>query len=435
MPAASSLRRVFANAGKLLGGKIAAGVISVFYLGLVTRGLGPANYGVLVLITFYVLLVGSFVVLQGWHTLVRYGSARLAAKDSAGFQRLFAFTARVELISGLAAMIVAAGLAHWAGRWFGWPVEFDGIAALYSLAIFTSMHSTPSAVLNLFGRFDLLSVQQVTTPLVRLAGASIAWWMDAGLRGFLIAWLLGSVADGLADWWLARRELKRRGLLEGVWRWPSGIGSEHPGIWRFLLTNNIELSVSDAANRITPLAVGAVLNPAAVGLYHLALRFGTVLAHPIHALSRTVYPELAVLAARDDQQALRGLVLRTGGIAMTGGILILLIFAAFGEPLLRMLAGPGFEGGYHVLLLIALARTFELLGFPFNSALVALGRPNVTLWINFAALLVLLPLLYLLLRQFDVIGAGLHAITYAVTTVGAMAWALLRPRRPPAHDV
>ncbi len=55
----SPLRRVYVNAGKLLSGKIAAGLISVIYLAQVTRALGPADYGVLVLITFYTVLLGS----------------------------------------------------------------------------------------------------------------------------------------------------------------------------------------------------------------------------------------------------------------------------------------------------------------------------------------------------------------------------------------
>lgn len=422
----SALRRIYGNAGKLLGGRVAAGMISLFYLGLVTRGLGPANYGVLVLISFYVLLAGSFLVLQGWHTLVRYGGARLAAGDHDGFQRLVAFTARVELSSGVLAMAITAGLSAGAGRWFGWPDQYAGLAALYALAITANMHNTPSGVLNLFGRFDLLAAQQIANPLVRLAGACIAWWSEAGLPGFLIAWLLGSVAEGLVDWWLALRLLKQRGLLAGIWHWPAGITHEHPGIWRFLLTNNFDLSLSDAVNRITPLAVGAVLNPAAVGIYHLALRIGMVLQHPIQALSRTTFPELSALAARGDEHGLRHLVCRTGGIAMACGLAALLIFAVCGDWLLSAIGGPGFAGAYGVLLLIALARTVHLFGFPFSSGLVALGRPKVTLAINLAALLLLLPVLQALLTQFGVIGAGLYAIAYALATVGAMVWMLLR---------
>lgn len=429
-PDRTALGRIFANAGTLLSGRVAAGVISLFYLGLVTRGLGPANYGVLVLISFYALLAGSFLVLQGWHTLVRYGGARLAAGDHAGFQRLVAFTARVELFSGLLAMLITASLSTWAGRWFGWPDHYAGLAALYALAIVANMHNTASAVLNLFGRFDLLAVQQIANPLVRLLGACIAWWSEAGLSGFLIAWMLGSIAEGVVDWWLALRELRARGLLAGIWRWPDGITREHPGIWPFLLTNNVDISLTDAVNRITPLAVGAVLSPAAVGIYHLAMRIGMVLQHPIQALSRATFPELSALAARGDERRLRHLVARTGGIAAACGLAALLIFAAAGDGLLRLIGGPGFEGAYGVLLLIALARTIHLFGFSFSSGLVALGRPKVNLAINFAALLLLFPVLNLLLERFGVIGAGLHAIAYAVLTVGAMVWALLRSRGP-----
>jgi O-antigen/teichoic acid export membrane protein len=300
---------------------------------------------------------------------------------------------------------------------------------MYSLAIFANMHNTASGVLNLYGRFDLLSTQQVAGPIVRLIGASIAWWSHGGLKAYLIAWLLGSITEGLIDWFMVIGEMRRRGVLTGAMRWPAGITKEHPGIWKFLLANNVDLSLTDAVNRITPLAVGAVLNPAAVGLYHLALRIGMVLQQPIIALGRTVYPELAALAARGERQVLQRLVLRTGLIAMGGGLLAMLIFVVFGDNILLAIGGPGFEGAYRILLLIAFARTIHLFGFPFSSALVALGKPYVTLRISLAGVVLLTPVLYLLLLRFDVIGAGLHAIAYAVTTVGAMAWALMRKRR------
>ncbi len=431
IPAATgggALARVYRNAGKLLGGKAAAGLIGLVYLSLAARTLGPTDFGLLVSINFYVLLVGNFCVLQGWHTLVRYGSGDLIERHPEDFIALWRHVAGIEIASGLVAMLIALALCAPVAQHLGWPEHLMPLALLYALAIISNTQTTAAGVLNLFGRFDLLSLQQASGPIVRLIGAALAWALDAGLPGFLLAWLAGSILEGLVQWALGLRELHRRGLL----RRPAtatptrAVRERHPGILRFLLTNNLDIGLTDASGRITPLAVGALLDPAAVGFYHLALRIGMVLQQPMLVIGRTVYPELAAIAARGEFARLRRLVLRTGCTAMAGGVLVLALFTAVGPWLLRTIGGAGFEAAYPLLLLIALARTVHLFGFPFGSALVALGRPNTTLSINLIASLGLLPALYWLLQARQLEGAGLHALAYAAATVGALVYALLR---------
>ncbi|MDP3295538.1 MAG: lipopolysaccharide biosynthesis protein [Nevskia sp.] len=423
-----ALARVYRNAGKLLGGKAVAGLIGLVYLSLGARTLGPTEFGLLVSINFYALLVGNFCVLQGWHTVVRYGSGDLIAEHPDDFIALWRYVARIEIISGGVAIAIALALCEPVAHYLGWPDSVLPLALLYSLAIISNTQTTAAGVLNLFGRFDLLSLQQVSGPVARLIGAGLAWSLDAGLSGFLLAWLAGSIVEGLVQWALGLRELHRRGLLSYRAAAPVSlkVRERHPGILRFLLTNNLDLGLNDAAGRITPLAVGALLNPAAVGLYHVALRIGMVLQQPMLVIGRTVYPELAVIAARGEFARLRRLVLRTGFSAMAGGVAVLALFVAISPWLLRSIGGEGFDAAYPLLLLIGLARTLHLLGFPFGAALVALGRPNTTLKINLVASLGLLPVLALLLQHYQLAGAGLHALAYAVATVGALVFALLR---------
>lgn len=425
-PNATALARVFGNAGKLLGGKAVAGLIGLVYLSLAARTLGPRDLGVLVLISFYTLLAGNFLVAQGWHTLLRFAPD---CPDDAAFRRLFHFLGAIEVGSGLLAMTLAALAAAPLAPLLGWPPEAAGLAALYALAIISNMQTTPAAVLNHFGRFDLLTAQQLSGPLVRLVGAVLAWALDGGLNGFVIAWLLGSIIEGLVQWLLALYELRRRRIHVGSWSWPRNMQLSHPGIVRFLVTNNLDIGLSDATGRITPLAVGALLGPAAAGLYHLALRLGMVLAQPVLVLGRTVYPELSALAARGAHDAALKLAQRTGLIAVAFGVVVCVVFLLAGKPLLTLVGGPGFEGAYVVLLLIVVARTVHLFGFPFGSALVAFGRPQSMLWINFLATVLLLPLLVLAVRQIGLAGAGLHALAYALTTVGGVLLVLHRSAR------
>ena len=395
--------------------------------------LGASGFGVIVLINFYVLLIGNFCVLQGWQTLVRFGSQSLSTEAPAEFQRLVRHVSLIEFASGLASMLLAAGLSRWAGHVFGWPDELWGYAALYSLAIITNMQSTAGGILSLFGRFDLLSLQQTSGPLVRMIGAGLAWLLDAGLPGFLLAWMFGSIAEGFVQWALALGELRRRGLLTGLWRrQPGAIADRHPELLRFLIANNLDVGLTDAGNRVTPLAVGAVLDPAAVGLYHLTLRIGMVLQQPVLLIGRTIYPELTQLAADEQWRRLGRLVLRTGLSALAGGLVVTLILALIGAPLLRLVGGGDFGEAKGLLLMIALARTIYLLGVPFASGLVAIGRPQVTLSINFVITLGGLPILYAMLKSLALAGAGLHAIAFSVAIVAALMLAVLRLMPRPA---
>lgn len=410
-----ALGRTFANAGKLLGGKAAAGLIGLVYLSLAARTLGPTDFGLLVSVNFYALLVGNFCVLQGWHTLVRHGSGDLASRDPDAFVALCSWVAKIEIASGVAAMLLCAALSGVVGSRLGWPPQIAPLAALYALAIVSNTQTTPAAVLNLFGRFDLLSMQQASGPMLRLLGAGLAWLLDAGLSGFLLAWLAGSIGEGLLQWWLGLRELHRRGLLRPPTDEASAaIITRHPGIVRFLLTNNLDIGLNDAANRVTPLLVGALLTPAAVGLYHLATRLGAVLQQPMMVLGRTVYPELATLAASGALGPLQHLIWRTGAITLTAGIVVLGGFALIGPWLLTAIGGSGFDAAYALLLWLAAGRSLQLLGFPFGSALIALGHPGLSLRINLIVSLLMLPILLGLLEHQGLLGAGLHAALQAL---------------------
>ena len=83
-PGYSPITRIFANVARLVGGKAAAGVISLGYLALAARTLGAEGYGVLVLVNAYALLIGSIVAFSGFHGVVRYGALAIERGDRAG---------------------------------------------------------------------------------------------------------------------------------------------------------------------------------------------------------------------------------------------------------------------------------------------------------------------------------------------------------------
>jgi len=283
------------------------------------------------------------------------------------------------------------------------------------------MQSMPAGILFVFGHFKLLSVQQTVGPTVRLIFATLAYVLDAGLTGFLLAWLAGSIAEAAIQWFFGLRELSRRGLLKGLLRWPTGITREHDGIWRFVLTTKLDTSLEELSSRATPLAVGWILGPAAAGLYHVAMKIGMVLSQPMVLVGQSLYPELSRLVAARQFQNLNRVVVRTGLVAVMLGLFILLILSIFGEQILVLYGGTAFAAAYSVLLLIALAATIQLSGFPMGLALVASGKPGSVLKIKLVTSVLLFPVLLILLKYVGLNGAGVYATAFALAMVTLLA--------------
>jgi O-antigen/teichoic acid export membrane protein len=421
--------RVYANLGKLLGGKAAAGVISLGYITLAARTLGPADYGVLVLVHAYALTVGGIIEFPGWHAVVRYGAH--AQNDRARLGRIVMFAGALELAAAALAILVCAATAPFLGARLGWSPQALQLAVPYSLAVLATMRATPAGYLQLIGRFDLLGAHSAIGPMVRLVGAVIAVLIHADLKGFMIVWLIAAIAEGGSMWLLGLYGAKGR-LSRGDLR--GGLGAaqrENPGLMRFMLGANADVTLTELAGRVTPLAIGWLLGPAAAGLYAIAQRATVVLAQPAITLGQAAYAELARLAAsgadgRTIRHALGRAILVAACAAVPVGVLIIV----FNRQLAVLIGGQAFAGAGAVMVWLAVARAIQLAAPPISAALTALGRPGLSVRANIAGSLGLLVVLPPLCAWMGLVGAGVQALIQALVVVGLLTIFLLRETRP-----
>jgi len=419
--ASSVVRRIYGNLGRLLGGKAAGGIISLVYLAIAARSLGRVDYGVLVLVHTYVTTVAGVIEFPGWHAVVRFGAQAQTENDRPRLARLIAYAGLVEIGCGLLAIAAAAVLAPIVGPKLGWPPAAMALAVPYSLAVLSTVRATPAGYLQLTGRFDLLGLHNLVAPTVRLAGAVVAAVTHGGLRGFLIAWLVAALAEWISMWALgayaARGALSRRHLAGGL----RGVRRENAGLWRFMWSANIDVTLAELSGRVVPLVVGYVLGPGAAGLFAVAQRATSVLAQPAQILGQATFAELAHLVAGGDQgPGLRAVLRRAVTAALLAAAPVCLVIALFGQRLAVLIAGESFAAAGGVMLWLALGRAILLAGPPMSAALTALGRPGLSVRANLLSSLSVLLALPLLLAWQGLIGAGLQAVLQAVLAVGLL---------------
>jgi len=415
-----------------MGGKAGAALISLLYLVIATRVLGPHDYGILILVHAYVTAVCGIVEFPAWQAIVRYGAE--AEEEGGGHRlaRLLRFGSVVELAGGAVAIVISMLLAPVVGPRLGWPPETVWFAIPYSLAVLGSVRSAPAGYLRLIGRFDLIGLHNMVQPLVRLAGASLALVMGWGLKGFLIIWLVAAIAE-FASLWAMGIYHARRNLGDALLHPERGsVRDDNPGIWRFLIASNADITLSELAGRIIPLLIGWVLGPAMAGVFAVAQRATVVIAQPAQMLGETAYSEFARMVAGGHGGApLRTALLRVIGVALLVAAPVVLLAGLFPTFVVTLIAGPAYASAGVVMVWLLAGRMIALIGPPCSSALSAMGRPGLSMGANLFAGLIFLPALPWLLHQWGLVGAGVQAVGQAIVAsclLGGLVW-----RRSLAH--
>lgn len=396
------MRSLLKNSSYLGASRVVAAIAAVATLAFTGRGLGVTLFGLLILIHSYAQAASSLSKFQSWQVIVRYGGQGLAAGRPEDFKVATGFAVGLDIVSGIFGMLVAIAILPLVGSWFGIPNEYIVAAMLYCTVIPTMQAMTPGGVLRTLDRFDLLSWQGVTYPIARMILAGIAFAMDAPFVAYLAIWYVTDLGGDLFLWWLTRRELKRRDMVDAL----RPTLRPHPlkGAWRFAVQVNLTSSLTAAWGPIARLLVGGILGPAAAGFYNIASTLADAAQKPTDLLSRAFYPEVMrmdVKTKRPWKLMLRGAALA----AMFGSVAVLLVVLA-GEPLIRLTFGAQFEPAYPVLVVLVFAPLLAMISFPLPPMLYALHRDQEPLTARIIGTIIYFAIIAPLAWEYGLIGAA-----------------------------
>ncbi|WP_186827331.1 lipopolysaccharide biosynthesis protein [Paracoccus aurantiacus] len=366
------------NLSWTFGSQLFISVAAVATLFITARALGPTNLGILALVEAFVRIVDLIVRLEPWQAVIKYAIGAQDRRDAPAFLRLIKLSILIDafggILSGLTCIILASfiapmiGLSDESGAQYIWFVAFG---------LFFSYRSTATAILRIFDRFDLLARIDMITALIRLALTVIAWASGLGIWAFLALLLAQSLMDGLVAFFCALKELHRHGY-HGV-RAASGLQAlrENPGFLRFLWNSNFNVILRQSANRFDILVLGAMMNPAAVGIYQLGKRVMnrvTKLAGPIR---QTIYPELARLWEQGKIAQFNRVVLIVSVSILMMQLVVALPIMLNMEWVIERLFGNAYAGAGPVMNILLGSSIIFASGVALNPALLSMGKDRI----------------------------------------------------------
>lgn len=410
-------RSLLKNSGYLAVSKGVAGVAGIATLAFAGRGLGVALFGMLILIVSYAKAASGISKFQSWQLIVRYGGKALASGQHEEFKASTGFAFALDVVSGIGGMIVAVILLPFLGKWFGITDQYLWLALLYCTLLPTMGAATPVGVLRSLDRFDLISWQGTTYPIARALMAGTAFAVGAPFEAYVAIWFITDLGGDIYLWFLAWRELRRRGLMEGIR--PTLRPTTLPGAWRFAIHVNLTSSLTTAWGPIARLVVGGLLGPASAALFRVASSLADSAQKPADFLAKAFYPEIVRmdLATKHPWK----LMLRSAALAGSVALTAILLLIVGGKPLVGLIFGKDFLGAYPILVVLMIAPLIGILSFPLPSMLYALDRPDAPLKSRIIGTIVYFALIAPLCWRFGVIGAA----TAFVLAYASMALVLI----------
>lgn len=425
------LARIREHISWIASGKGVGGLLSLIYLGILTRTLGPTQFGSFALILSSVLIIQMLPNCNVWQIVVKYGHQHVKAGNHDALGRLIRLCTMIDLGSALASVVIT-GLVLVFGRTA--LAMDDGLAWVtfgYAVVFLFSLRNVPRGILRLTNSFSLIFLGDGVPSLIKFAGALLALAIGPSIATFLLIWAISEMVGTIVFWWYAYRIYHRH---FGPFRsrdWPRA-WRENDGLPSLVMATNISETAYGAAQQLPILLVGSYAGTAGAGLFRLANQLTAALAQISGLINLAGYTEMANIYAEGGIRHVKAVFYRLSLVSAGIASAIVAVVILLGKPIILLMSGPAFAGAYPFLLLLGFAAAAQVLGANCEPMLMSAGRSKTLITLRLASGFALIGLLLSLLPTMGAIGAAwARVITESLTLIALaiLSYALIRKSR------
>jgi len=420
--AGAAMRRILGNFGVLIRARGIVALLAFAATALTARALGPAEFGIVVLVHAYVLVLRGLLNFQPFEAMVRYGVPLHDSGDKDRLSHLTRLCLWVDSRSSRLGTVLAVLAAPALGPTLGLNRMQIGMLMVYSLTLLATGNGTARGILRLYDRFDALGTQMMLGPVVRIAGVLLLWVLNGTLAGYVAVWGLAYLVENLYLNWRGFREYRQH--IGAVPRQSSGVKPDFhqfAGLRQFLWVTYWQSSVDLLQKHVSTLLAGYLLGLTGAGLFRLAREISGLLARPATLIRQVVFLDLTRSWNRQHGD-FGPIALRTAALCGAAGLVLVAVALFGGGRLLGSFAGPDFTAAAPLLTLMLLAGTFELAASPLRAASYAIGQAGAVLKLHGVAAALYVVLFFVLTRLMGLEGAGIATCIAAALPFAGMVW-------------
>ncbi|NIJ15892.1 lipopolysaccharide biosynthesis protein [Sphingobium vermicomposti] len=418
--------------GHLLSGNFLNALIMLVSVAMAARSLGPATYGVMVLVLSYNRVVERILRFESWQPLIRFAVQDENRASPRRMQRLYCYGLMLDMGAAALAAVTAIALALLLGPLFGLKPLHIQLVAIYSIATLFNVAGVPVAALRLSGQFKMLAYAQVAGNVLRIFFALFCMISGAGVLGFMVAWTAAQVLGSLIVFWTGFRALRAMGIANPLHAKLKGLTTDFPGFFGFACSTNLSLTLRVITTEADSLFVGALAGTSAAAVYYLAKRIAKVAMQVGAQVQAVIYPDVSRMWAKGNLRGFRATTLQVQAALALVGILMLGGGWLIGPLLIRLGPGEAYSDAYVLLLTQLFAVMLLLHAAPSRSAMLAMNQSWHVLAISGLGTAIFVVVASYAVPRYGALGGNIaHVVLGIVEAVLMDIFWLRKSRRPP----
>ncbi len=430
-----AVRKVAKYGVPAAAGKFINAISGLVTMAVLARYLGPGPFGVIALFRTVVTVVDLYANFNTWQALVKYGAEAIAQERPEDVKRMIKLAFAIDITTAVLGTLVVAALTLVIPERFGWTPSEAALCAIYGITLISKVSGTSDGIFRICDAYRVQAVVAGIAAILSTAAVVIAVALDSSFEGCVIALVIAEVSSNIATtiaaFWVANKSGYRGWLKTSL----QGIRATFPGLVRFFVSTNAQLTVKTTQGEIDMIFVGSMLGKEAAGMFRVVKQLGTIPGRVFLPFEIVLFTELARCAAVHDYAGFRRLLLRAVTIAGVGSLVIWAVAALIATPLIELVAGSAFVSVAPAFRWYLLGMVVQVCSTTVLRSMIALGRPGTAFLFDAASLIVLIGTLIVGAQLWGLVGVAiailLHKSIQLVWST-SVVWRLLR-RAEAAH--
>ena len=394
---------LFKNSFWAFAGDASASLIGLIITILLIRITGSSNYGILILAQTYMNIIDVSLNVQSWKSVIQYGQKSLTNNKIDDLCSYIKLGTILDVSTAILGCIAAILIAPIIGKLLGWSKILIICAQIFSIEIISHFSGTPTAMLRILNKFNLVALQKFITAIIKLTSIIMILILNKNLPLIYVTiiYCLTDIIGNILLIVFAFYTFKKKYSNTKIFK------SKMPTDSKLFINFTLWVTLSEIVDipvNYFDMFIISVLGNDKVAIFKVFKQCVAILQKVASPIQQAILPQFSELSAKNEKNRGYRIVIKIRN-AMLNTITPISLIIGITSPLwLNILYGQEYACYWYVLLIYLLVQTYALSYTTIHSYFLSLDKSKESAIIVLISNIIYFICAYLLVNKTGMLG-------------------------------